>query len=366
MQKSSINRSGTGASLRDFYSHSLRHSIAFALAVAIQLCASPAWSQISKPEPQQSAGTMNGMIVDDTGAAIGGAKVTLSHEGISPGTDVLSREDGQFFFSNVSSGPYRLTVSAPGFADQTVSGVLNSGEVSSLPPIRLTLAVGAVAVDVTSTRIEQAQRQIEEQEQQRLLGVLPNFFVTYDPDALPLTAKQKFELFWKSRLDPVQFGVVALTAGVQQARNDYSAFGLGAGGYAKRYAAAYGNVLTRGVITRVVLPSLLKQDPRYFYKGTGSTKSRIGYAISRAVMRKGDNGHWQPNYSEIFGSLASGGLSNLYYPAQDRKGVRLTFENIAIGIGGDAVGHLAQEFLLRKLTPHAHKPNRVPKESKTP
>jgi hypothetical protein len=116
-------------------------------------------------------------------------------------------------------------------------------------------------------------------------------------------------------------------------RNDYSAFGPGAGGYARRYAAAYGNVLRRSMITRVVLPSLLKQDPRYFYKGTGSTKSRIGYAISRAVIRKGDNGHWQPNYSEILGGFASGVLSNLYYPAQDRKGVRLTFENAAIGKG---------------------------------
>jgi hypothetical protein len=352
--------------MRDSYSLSFRRSIAFALAVALHFCASPAWSQTSIPEAQQSAGMIDGMIVDDTGAAIAGAKVTLSHEGISSGTDVLSREDGRFFLAKVPPGPYRLTVSAPGFADQTVSGVLNSGELSSLPPIRLTLALGVVTVDVTSTRIERAERQIKEQEQQRLLGVLPNFFVTYNPDALPLTAKQKFELSWKSRLDPVQFGMVGLIAGVQQMRNDYSAFGLGAGGYARRYAAAYGNTLTRSLITRVVLPSLLKQDPRYFYKGTGSTKSRILYAISRAVIKKGDNGHWQPNYSELLGSLASGGLSNLYYPAQDRKGVRLTFANAAIGFGGDAVGHLAQEFLLRKLTTHARKPNGTPNGSKAP
>jgi hypothetical protein len=352
--------------VRDSRSRALHRSINFGLPVALVLCASPAWPQTSRPEAQQSPGVINGTIVDDSGAAIGGAKVTLSHEGIVPGTEVLSREDGQFFFSNVSSGPYRLTVSAPGFADQTVSGVLNSGEVSGLRPIRLTLALGAVTVDVMSTRIERAERQIKEQEQQRLLGVLPNFFVTYNADALPLTAKQKFELSWKSRLDPVQFGVIGIIAGVQQARNDYSGFGLGAGGYVRRYAAAYGNVLTRSVITRAVMPSLLKQDPRYFYKGTGSTKSRIAYAISRAVIKRGDNGHWQPNYSEILGSLASAGISNLYYPAQDRKGVRLTFANVAIGFGGDAMGHLAQEFLLRKLTTHARKPDRSPKESTTP
>jgi hypothetical protein len=257
-------------------------------------------------------------------------------------------------------------VSASGFADQTVSGVLNAGEVSNLPPIRLTLALGTVAVDVTSTRVELAERQIKEQEQQRLFGVLPNFFVTYDPDALPLTAKQKFELSWKSQLDPVRFGMAGIVAGVQQARNDYSGFGHGAGGYARRYAAAYGNVFTRSVITQVLLPSLFKQDPRYFYKGTGSMKSRIVYAISRAVIKKGDNGHWQPNYSGILGSLASGGLSNLYYPAQDRQGVRLTFENAAISIGGAAVGHLAQEFLFKKLTSHSPKSNGTQTEPTTP
>jgi hypothetical protein len=217
----------------------------------------------------------------------------------------------------------------------------------------------SISVDVTATRIEQAERQIKEQEQQRLFGVLPNFFVSYLPDAVPLTTKQKFELSWKSRLDFVQFGVVGITAGVQQARNDYSGFGDGAEGYAKRYAAAYANVLTRSLVTQVLLPSLFKQDPRYFYKGTGSTTSRMGYAISRAVIKKGDNGRWQPNYSGLLGSLASGGLSNLYYPAEDRKGVRLTFENAAIGIGGAAVGHLAQEFLFKKLTSHSRQPNAI-------
>jgi len=117
-------------------------SIHVGLAVAFFLCASPAWSQDSKPDAQQP-GAISGTIVDDTGAAVAGAKVALSPDGISPRSEVLSREDGQFLFARVSSGPYRLIVSASGFADQTLSGVLGSGEVSSLPPIRLTLAFGA-------------------------------------------------------------------------------------------------------------------------------------------------------------------------------------------------------------------------------
>jgi hypothetical protein len=123
----------------------------------------------------------------------------------------------------------------------------------------------SISVDVRSTQVELAQRQIKEQEQQRLFGVLPNFFVSYIPDAAPLNARQKFELSWKSRLDPVRFGVTGIVAGIQQARNIHSGFGDGAEGYAKRYAAGYANGLTQSLITQVLLPSLFKQDPRYFY-----------------------------------------------------------------------------------------------------
>jgi hypothetical protein len=183
--------------------------------------------QTLKPDVEPSPGIINGTIIDDTGAAIVGAKVALWHDGISPGSEILSREQGQFSFPNVSSGPFRISVSASGFADQTLSGVLNAGEVSNLSPIRLTLARVTIDVAVTPTRVELAEQQIKEEEQQRFLGFLPNFFVAYDPDALPLTAKQKFELSWKSHLDPVRFGIVGIIAGVQQARNDFSGFGQG-------------------------------------------------------------------------------------------------------------------------------------------
>ena len=71
-----------------------------------------------------------------------------------------------------------------------------------------------------------------------------------------------------------------------------------------------------------VFPSLFKQDPRYFYKGTGSISSRALYAIANSVICKGDNERWQPNYSAILGGIAAGGISNLYYPASNRSGVR--------------------------------------------
>jgi hypothetical protein len=152
-------------------------------------------------------------------------------------------------------------------------------------------------------------------------------------------------------VDPVTFGVVGIAAGVEQAQNHFNGYGQGGQGYAKRYGAGYADTVSGTFIGGAILPSLLKQDPRYFYKGTGSTRSRILYAIANAVICKGDNGHWQANYSNILGSLAAGGISNLYYPADDRDGASLTFENASIGVGATAVANLFEEFVIRKITP---------------
>jgi hypothetical protein len=212
-----------------------------------------------------------------------------------------------------------------------------------------------ISVDVSPTNREIADRQLKQQEQQRLLGVFPNFRVSYEPNAAPLDSRQKFHLTWKSVVDPMSFAGTGIVAGIQQARGDFSGFGDGADGYAKRYAALFATRVTSTMISNVALPSLFKQDPRYFYRGTGSRRSRVGYAISRAVVRKGDNGRWQPDYSRVLGHLASGAISNLYYPPEDRRGIGLTLTNTAIGLGGSAIGNLMQEFLYARFTTHARR-----------
>jgi len=228
---------------------------------------------------------------------------------------------------------------------------LHSGEIDTRPPIVLTVASNVTEVQVAVNPVEVAEEQIKIEEKQRVLGVLPNFYVSYIPNAVPLNSKQKFKLAWKTVTDPFTLVIVGGTAGVEQAQNHFREYGQGAQGYAKRFAAGYGDTLTGTFIGSAILPALLKQDPRYFYKGTGSMGSRALYAIANSVICKGDNRRWQPNYSSVLGSLAAGGISNLYYPAQDRNGAELTFENAAIGIGGSAVTNLLQEFLIRKLTP---------------
>jgi hypothetical protein len=290
--------------------------------------------------------------VDRTGAFIVGARVSITRQDQSSFQEALCGEDGQFSLTNVAPGPFQLSITAPGFAPQTVAGVLRSGEVYTVPPTTLDVATAFAEVRVTPKRFDVAEDEIKAEEKQRVLGVIPNFYVTYVPNAVPLSPKQKFELAWKTTVDPVSFGITGFIAGVQQAQNDFSGYGQGAQGFAKRYGASFANSVTGTFIGNAILPSLLKQDPRYFYKGTGTKRSRILYALANAVICKGDNGKWQANYSSILGSLAAGGISNLYYPAQNRDGAELTFENALIGIGATAAANLLQEFVVRKLTPN--------------
>ena len=232
-----------------------------------------------------------------------------------------------------------------------------SGEIDTVP-IALGVAEALTEVQVGLSQTEVAEEHIKVEEKQRVLGAIPNFYVSYVPNAVPLTSKQKFKLAWKTVVDPFTFVFVGGVAGVEQAQNHFAEYGQGAQGYGKRYGAGYADAVTGGFIGSAILPSLLKQDPRYFYKGSGSKPSRFLYAIANSVICKGDNGHWQANYSNILGSLAAGGISNLYYPPQDRNGVGLTFENAAIGIDATAVANLFQEFVIRKLTPKV--PNNAP------
>jgi hypothetical protein len=311
---------------------------------------------VSGQESQQSLGNISGTVVDQNGNSVLSARVRLAREGHTEEQEVVSDRDGHFIFIGVAAGPFQLTITAEGFATQTRPGILHSGEAFEMPQISLPIAATTSEIQVSFTKYELAEEQVKVEEKQRVLGFIPNFYVSYDHDALSLTAKQKFELAWKTNVDPVTFAASGVIAGVEQAKNTFSGYGQGAQGYAKRYGASYADGFIGTMIGGAILPSLLKQDPRYFYKGSGSIRSRVFYALANAVVCKGDNGHWQADYSGILGALAAGGISNLYYPASSRSGAALTFENTLIGIGSSAVGNLFQEFLVRKLTPHTQGP----------
>ena len=301
----------------------------------------------------QATGTIRGVVADKTNTAVVGATITLTRPDSSGVQQTTTDENGQYAFGDVAPGPFNIAISAPGFAAQAVTAELHAGEAYTVPSVTLAISTVTTEVDVTMSHVEIAEAQIKEEEKQRVLGFVPNYYVSYVPDAVSLNTRQKFELAWKTTINPITFALTGAAAGVEQMQDQYGGYGQGAQGYGKRYGATYADVVTGNFIGAALLPSLFKQDPRYFYKGTGSKKSRVLYALANSFITKGDNGKWQANYSGLMGSLAAGGISNLYYPASDR-GAGLTFENVAITIAAGSAANILQEFLIRKLTPNTN------------
>ncbi|MFL6301259.1 MAG: carboxypeptidase-like regulatory domain-containing protein [Terriglobales bacterium] len=303
---------------------------------------------------QQMTGSINGTVVDTSGAVVSGAKVRLTSKDQVPPQEVATGSNGSYTFANVTPGDFQVIVTAASFAPKTFAGMLQPGQAFEAPPTVLGAGEANVVVQVGSSVAEVAQAQIKQQEQQRVIAFVPNFYVTYLPDPAPMNSKQKFQLAWKQSIDPGSFVLAGALAGVEQWQNYYSGYGQGAEGYAKRFGASYADSVTSTFFGSGIFPALFKQDPRYFYRGTGSKRSRFMHAVASAVIARGDNKRLQPNYSGMLGALAASGLSNTYYPKNER-GVGLTFENAAVGIGTTAAINVLQEFVVRKLTPNASK-----------
>jgi hypothetical protein len=300
---------------------------------------------------QPSEGSIHGTVTDSSGNVIVGARVTLEADVSKVQHTLLTDGAGYFNFPDLEPGKLGVTITSKGFASWAGSEiVLPPGGTCELAQVALQIASVNTDVDVVFSQHDLAEEQMKAEEKQRVLGVFPNFYTSYVWKAAPLTSKQKFRLALRTSIDPAAFVVTGIAAGIEQWQNYFSGYGQGSQGYAKRFSAAYADGFVSTMIGAAILPSLLHQDPRYFYRGTGSIGSRALYAISTVVICKGDNGHWQPNYSNVLGNLASAGISNLYYPSTNRNGAQVTIDNALIGTAEGAISALIQEFVLRKIS----------------
>jgi Carboxypeptidase regulatory-like domain len=307
--------------------------------------------QIDAPDPQR--GSISGTVTDIEDAAIPGATVTVDGPASREHHALTSNETGWFQLHNLDPAvSYKITISAKGFADWTSPAiVLKPGQALELTDIRLKISV--VETTVVALTVEQlATQQVKAEEKQRVLGIIPNFFVVYDKHAVPLTTKLKYQLAFRSATDVVSIAGDVFLAGVNQAA-DTPNYQQGAEGFGQRFGAAYADSFSNVMIGGAVLPSLLHQDPRYFYQGTGTGRSRLIHAISNPFICKGDNGRSQFNYSGIGGNLIAGSLTNLYYPPSNR-GPGLVFSSTLINTGGRLANALVQEFVLRRYTTNAN------------
>jgi carboxypeptidase family protein len=293
-------------------------------------------------------GSIVGTVLDQTGSVAVGAIVRLTTEDKSFSREVASGDNGQFSFTNVPAGPFKITVNASGFGDQGFAGELAPGQTYLVRPIVISVATVVTDVKVSVDPVEVATEEVKEQEHQRVWGIIPNFYVTYHADAAPLTTKLKFRLAWKSTTDPITIAGTAFLAGLQQAGDQYPEFGQGALGYGKRFGAGYADVAASTFLSGAILPSLLKQDPRYYYRGTGTTSSRIWRATSNSILCKGDNGRWQVNYSNIAGAFGGAAISSTFYPTNDRG--MFVLSNGFIRMGESSLAGIIQEFVVTKIS----------------
>jgi hypothetical protein len=299
---------------------------------------------------QQTAGSISGTVAGPDGSPVIQALVTLVQNGKTV-QQAQTADNGQFSFAGVAPGTYWLTITASGFETQSVSAVVHPGQMYTVPRIPLALAPLITTVKVTPSRAEVAHYQLQHEEKQLVLGFIPNYMVTYYSHTAPLTAREKFQLTEKTVFNPFTLGLTTAFVGGEQAAGMYSGYGNEEKSFAKRFGASYATLGVGAFLSDALLPSILHQDPRFYYKKNGSVGSKLLYAITRSFICKGDNGHWQPDYSAVLGHFAAGGIANLYLPQQNRNGWGTTLENGMIGIGFDAIANILQEFVIPKVTP---------------
>jgi hypothetical protein len=299
---------------------------------------------------QQVTCAIAGTVRNSSGDVVVGAQVKLIEQNGTSDRVSTTDIDGAFTFGDLVPGVYQVNINAVGLTPW-VSGqlTLDSGERRQLQVVAIDFPRTKSTVNVEATLRDVAEAQVAGEEKQRLLGILPNLYTSYIWNAAPMTPRLKFRLALRSSLDPVTLLVAAGVAGAEQAHNTFPGYDQGFEGYAQRYGSAYADAIVGRFMGSAVFPTLLHQDPRYFYRGSGSLRSRIFYALAATVICRGDNGRPQPNYSFILGSFAAAGISNVYRSPEDRQ-ASLTLRNGLIVIGGGAVSNVLRELFSRNLT----------------
>jgi hypothetical protein len=192
---------------------------------------------------------------------------------------------------------------------------------------------------------EVKQKAPSDYSQHHIFWIIPNYRADENNFAQfkPLTSREKLKVAFDDSFDPSAFLVAGIFAGIGEAQNQYRGFGDGAAAAGKYYAAAFADQAIGNMMTEALFPIGLRQDPRYFVKAKGGFWKRTGYAISREVITYGDDGKNHFNTSELAGNAVAAGISNAYYPAQNRS-FGNTMNKYGQQIGLDTFFNVTKEF----------------------
>lgn len=183
----------------------------------------------------------------------------------------------------------------------------------------------------------------EDQQTKRILWIIPNYrAVSANTQLPPLAFKDKFWLATQDSFDYSAFIWVGLVAGVADATKSEPSFGHGASAYGIYYAHNFADNAIENYFVEAIMPTVAKQDPRYYTLGHGGFFKRSAYAISRLAITRTDSGNETVNISEIVGAGAGAGLSNAYYP--DRNMWVKTYQRWASQLIQDGISNVAKEF----------------------
>jgi hypothetical protein len=251
--------------------------------------------------------------------------------------------DGSLSSSTLPDAPVVQGDVLSAMQQQTPNGQTQSGSGQDAGQPTSSSQAPTAQSDTQKSQYEKAEEQLKQQERQRVAGVMATFNTTTNRDAVPLSPGQKFRLFFRSSIDPWPFFLAGVVAGIGQASDSNPEWGQGMEGYAKRFGASYSDAFIGNFFGNAVLPIMLKEDPRYFQKGTGSATSRFLWAAGSTVWCRRDNGKWGPNYSNVAGNLIGAAISRAYYPPSQRTVSDTITDGLTVSVEG-IVGAEVIEF----------------------
>jgi hypothetical protein len=224
--------------------------------------------------------------------------------------------------------------SGPGIVD---SATQPDGGTEPKPQV----AAAAPAPDPTAIEPKTSS---EGKQTKRMFWIIPNFAaVSADTELPPLTTREKYALALQDSVDYSSFVWAGMLAGQSMALRSYPEFHNGMAGYSRYYWRAFADQASGSFFTEALVPAVMHEDPRYYTLGRGGFFHRAKYALSRIVVTKMDSGGTGFNYAEIVGNGMEAGLSNLYYPPQERS-LHNTAMNYLAQMEAASINNIVREF----------------------